>query len=560
MAYRICSVAAHHLPGTPVTAVQAAPGIASGAGRSVRRLIVFGLLFATVTIAAIGLSGLLGRMLDAGNELAVGDTAGLAQALAFTLVGGPLALVLWWFLWRGLTDAAERSSVAWGLYLAAMSMVSLITFSTSLLSTASAGVGGQWQPQALASGLVWALVWLWHQWMRHHPAKSPTHLANLAPVIGYLFGLIIGVGGAVTAIGSVLDASIAGTGSAIAGSPWWQTTLQGLVWMIGGAAIWWWHWFRDRAAPLRSGFAAVALVIVAALGAVILTLGGLGTTLFVLLELAVDRSDPVSSILEPLGTAIAAAVVGSLVWVYYRGIATRDPGEIGLPTRLVTSGVGLAAAASGIGIIVNSLLAAIGSPLAESGARTLLLAGISSLAVGAPLWWMVWRPTAPVATDAVGSTGRRVYLIAVFGVSAVVALITLLVIGFRIFEFTLDGASGGSLLERVRASLGLLTATALVAAYHFAVWRRDAARIAREPGRRRTIGRVLLVTGADPDPLVRAVREASGAAVSVWMRTEPATVAPSADRVAAALEGVSGARVLIVTGPGDRLEVIPLAD
>ena len=542
-------------PGTPGIA-----GIAGGAGRSVRRLIVFVLLFATVTIAAIGLGGLVGRVLDAGNELVVGDTTGLAQALAFTLVGGPLALVLWWFLWRGFTDAAERSSVAWGLYLAAMSTVALITFSTSLLSTASAGLDGRWEPRAFASGLVWALVWLWHQWMRHHRTKSPTQLVDLAPVIGYLFGLILGVGGAVTAIGSVLDAAIAGTGSAIAGSPWWQTTLQGLVWMAGGGAIWWWHWFRERARLRRSEFAAIALVIVAALGAVVLTLGGLGTTIFVLLELAVDRGDRVSSILEPLATAIAAATVGSLIWVYYRGIATRDTGQIGLATRLVTSGVGLAAAASGIGIIVNSLLAAIGSPLAESGARTLLLAGISSLAVGAPLWWVAWRPTAPVPTDAIGSTGRRVYLIAVFGVSAVVALITLLVIGYRIFEFTLDGASGGTLLERVRAPLGLLTATALVAAYHFAVWRRDAARIAATPGHRRTIGRVLLVTGADPDPLVRAVREASGAAVSVWRRAETATIAPSADRVAAALEGVSGARVLLVTGPGDLIEVIPLAD
>lgn len=542
-----------------MTAVQGTASVTGGASRSVRRLIVFVLLFATVTIAATGLSGLLGRALDAGNDLTTGDTAGLAQALAFTLVGGPLTLVLWWFLWRGFADPAERSSVAWGLYIAVMSTVSLITFSTSLLATASAGVDGRWQPQAFASGAVWAFVWLWHQWMRRHPAKGPPQLADLAPVIGYVFGLILAVGGAVAAIGSVLDAAIADTGSAIAGSPWWQSAVQGLVWMAGGAAIWWWHWFRERARVLRSGLAAVALVIIAALGAVILTLGAIGTTLFVLLELAVDRSDPVASIVEPLGTAISAAAVGSLVWVYYRRIATRDTGQIGLATRLVTSGVGLAAAASGIGIIVNSLLAAIGTPLAESGARTLLLAGISSLAVGAPLWWVAWRPTAPVATDVVGSTGRRVYLISVFGLSAVVALITLLVIGYQIFEYTLDNASGGSLLERVRAPLGLLTATVLVAAYHFAVWRRDASRIAASPGHRRTIGRVLLVTGTDPDPLVRAVREASGAAVSVWKRAEAAT-GPTAAQVAAALEGAAGARVLIVTGPGDRIEVIPLAD
>ena len=52
-----------------------------------------------------------------------------------------------------------------------------------------------------------------------------------------------------------------------------------------------------------------------------------------------------------------------------------------------------------------------------------------------------------------------------------VALVTLLVIGFRLFEFMLGDAGGAGLLERVRAPLGLLVATGLVAGYHFALWR-----------------------------------------------------------------------------------------
>ena len=70
-------------------------------------------------------------------------------------------------------------------------------------------------------------------------------------------------------------------------------------------------------------------------------------------------------------------------------------------------------------------------------------------------------------------TGRRVYLILIFGISAIVAIITLLVIGYRVFEFVLDDLSGQSLLDRVRAPLGLLVATGLAAGYHFSVWRRD---------------------------------------------------------------------------------------
>ncbi len=71
-------------------------GAGSGpAQRTVRRLIVYILLFALVVVAAVGLSGLLGRLLAAGAALAAGDVAGLARSLAFALIGGPLAAVLW---------------------------------------------------------------------------------------------------------------------------------------------------------------------------------------------------------------------------------------------------------------------------------------------------------------------------------------------------------------------------------------------------------------------------------------------------------------------------------
>ena len=44
------------------------------------------------------------------------------------------------------------------------------------------------------------------------------------------------------------------------------------------------------------------------------------------------------------------------------------------------------------------------------------------------------RWTAEEAAD----PARRVYLVAVFGASAVVAIVTLLIIGYRLFEFALE--------------------------------------------------------------------------------------------------------------------------
>lgn len=549
------------IAGIVIAVRRSSPHGESTAQPTVRRVIVFVLLFALVVIAAIGVSGLLGRLLDAGNALASSDVTGLARSLAFTLIAGPFAAVLWWVLWRRM-DRVERTSVAWGLYLAGLYTVSLVTFSTALLTTAAVLVRGDWRPRLFATGMVWAGVWVWHLWMSRQRQKSPTLLVTVAPILGSVFGLVIAVGGAVTAFSSLLDAAVDAFAPKLTqGEPWWQLTLQALIWFAGGLVIWWWHWILNRARDLRGGLAELALVAVSVAWAAILALSGAGTVLFVLLRLAFDRADPVTEILGLLGFGIAAAAIGALVWSYHRGLTLTRSDTTKVSTKLVTSGVGLVAAASGLGVVVNAILAATTAPLAGSGTRTLLLGGISALVVGGPVWWLAWQPTKALSPAEVRSTGRRVYLILVFGVSAVVAIVTLLVIGYRIFEFALGDATGQSLVDRIRAPLGLLVATGLAAGYHFAVWRRDRSLIAAAPQPARNIDRVLLVTDADPEPLSTAIGAATGgAAVSVMRRADGAASSATAEQLSQALAGVTGKRVLVVTGPGDRVEVIPLQD
>jgi hypothetical protein len=84
-----------------------------------------------------------------------------------------------------------------------------------------------------------------------------------------------------------------------------------------------------------------------------------------------------------------------------------------------------------------------------------------------------------------------------------------------------------------------------------------------------------LVAAADAEAQKRLIEEHTGAAVTVWLRDDTAAVpaqpqyaaagsAPSAgpllDRLTDALDGVSGKRVLVVTGPGTAINVIPLMD
>jgi hypothetical protein len=550
---------------------------AGSAQLTLRRLILYALLFALVVIAAVGLSGLLERLFSTGAVLASTDVAGVARSLAFTLIGGPLAALLWWVVWKRLDDGAERSSVAWGLYLSAVYAVSLITAVTAFLGMAASffGHGEPGWHSPLSNGLVWAGIFIWHRWMWRHPVKRPVNLAEVPAVLGSVFGLVVGAVAAITVLGSLLDVAIRGYISLTpGGDAWWQSVLRALVWTIGGTVVWWWHWHRGGGRNLDTALVDVALIGVGIFAAGITALGGAGVVVFVLLRTAFDRSEPMNELLAPLGPAVAAAAIGALVWRYHRvggahrSVATRRA------SGLVTSGVALAAAASGVGVVINASLAMAVSPLAGSGARTLLLGGISSLVVGGPVWWRAWRPARqPHTADSI-PPGRRVYLVAFFGISAVVALIALLVIGYRLFEFLLGDVSGGSLLDRIRAPLGLLVAAGFVAAYHFSLWRREHALLAAaSPATARTIGQVILVTASDPAPLARAITAATGAKVAVWMRADAGDMTPPsgvvrspepelAERVVAALADVASESVLLVIGSADaqatRIEVIPL--
>ncbi|MCO4275957.1 DUF5671 domain-containing protein [Pseudarthrobacter sp. HLT3-5] len=550
---------------------------AGSAQLTLRRLILYILLFALVVIAAVGLSGLFERLFSTGALLASSDVAGLARSLAFTLIGGPLAALLWWVVWKRLDDGAERISAGWGLYLAAAYAVSLIVSVTALLGLAASFIGQQ-EPRwhsPLSGGLVWAGIWIWHRWMWRHPVKHPVNLDDVPAVIGTAFGLLTGAFAAITALGGLLDVAIRGFTSLTPGTEaWWQSVLRALVWAAGGSIVWWWHWFKGGGRKLETTLMDVALIAVGIFAAGITALGGSGGVVFVLLRTAFDRGDPMSELLAPLGSAIAAAAVGALVWRYHRisgarrSVATRRAG------RLVTSGVALAAAASGIGTVINATLAMTVSPLAGSGTRTLLLGGISSLLVGGPVWWQVWKPGSQRPSADAIPPGRRIYLIVFFGISAVVALIALLVIGYRIFEFLLGDVTGGSFLDRIRAPFGLLVAAGLVAAYHFALWRRERVLLAAASlTSAHIIDRVTLVTAFDPAALSKAITAANGARVTVWRRADagleplPAGVdlppEPGlVDRVVTALAGVTAQHVLLVIGPATGqlapIEVIPL--
>ncbi len=537
------------------------------AQHTVRRAIAYALLFALVTVAGMGMAGVLGRVLDSGSEIVRGGSSDLAQSLAFTVIGAPLAALLWWWLWRRLGEATERAALTWGLYLSGMYVVSLIVFTVATVEAANSVIRGAWDPASLATAVVWLGIWFAHYAMsRHH--KRPLRLATVPVVLGAVYGLVAASGGAVSAFGALLDSAIRGASALVTiGGSVFSPMSAGVLWLIIGGAVWWLHWVRGGASRVTGGLASVALIWVGVLGASLLSLSGVWMSVFVALRLAFDRLEPIATITDPLGEGIAAALIGAVVWRYH-WLVTRERTEgVQRASTVVVAGVGMAATASGIGVIINALLATLSTSIAGSDPRTLLLGGLSAFLVGGVVWWLTWRPADPVSAAEQRDTSRRVYLVAVFGVSAIVALVALLIVGYGVFVFALDSTSGTSLIEQVRAPLGLLIATVLVAAYHFSVWRRDRAAVAlATPVRERTIAEVILVTDAAPEPQRQLIEQLTGAVVTTWMRAETSAGPPGSslpvagsEHLAQALLGVSGARVLVITGADGAVQVVPLA-
>ncbi len=537
-----------------------APAPAGRAQSVVRRILVFVILFALVVVAANGVSGLIGRALNAGRVIASGDT-GLALWLAFALIGAPLAAVLWWWERRRLVaDRAERASLVWALYVTAMSFTALVVATTALGRTAVEAIEGEWRPSDLSTGVVWLGVWVWHRHMRRSAATAPTRLVDLPAGLGAVYGLVVAAYSAIAVIGELIAQALLGVTIPLAASPnWIVPTLQALAWCALGALVWWWHWFREGARSARGGFAGVLLIAVIGAAAAT-TLFAIGSILFLVLRLLFDAA-PAAEIVSSLDSAVAAALIGAIVWVYHlQVLAGRSP-QTRRAGRLVVSAVALIGAASGFGVVVNALLASLGGALVDDDPRTLLLGGLSALVVGATAWVIAWRPARGADAEEAADPARRVYLVVVFGASAVVAIVTVLIIGYRLFEYVLDAGGSDALVERIRAPLGLLSATALVFAYHFAIWRRDRS-LAPATARRQGVGKVILVSAGDVRALTDAIRAETGAGVSLWPVAQgtPGVVDADAPAILELLAVTQAPRVLVIAQDHGGVRAIPLAD
>lgn len=529
-----------------------------GGAQEVRRLFQYAILYALVVIAASGLSGLLG----AAGRTTPGRDVELATSIALSVVGAPLALGLAeWTRRAHARDAREGLSPMYALHVVLGALTGLIGALVGLTQTAAMLLErGPLTAAPPATLLVWGAVWVlyWRAAARTLPATAQTlHL-----LLGTLAGLVTAMLGMATTVAAAIDALLQGPatiGSVPLGSP--------LGALLAGALAWTWYWVR-HAAYLERGPLWFILVLPIGVGGGLLTaLIGASVAVWELLTLLVGDTFGASAaeILSSTPGGVGAALSGATVWWYHRAtLAGAEQGrtEVRRVYEYLVAVIGLAAVAAGVVIVIAALVEAL-TPGVDIGisVRNTLLGAATMMLVGTPVWWFHWsRCQRAVRADPAGelaSPSRRIHLVAVFGISAVAAVVALVVVAVQLAQGLVGGTAGatlGTTVRSMRFGLGVLAATAAVAAYHWTVLRHDRAQLAERHPALSAPRRVLLVGVAETDA-VRAALVRAGARVEAWDAVGVTLAAPGelSDRLGE-LEG----REVLVTAEGGGYRVVEL--
>lgn len=526
---------------------------------SVRRFFQYALLFALFMVVAIGLAELLGRAFGAVPQEYEDADAGLAQALAFVLVGGPVAAALSWWTWRRhRAEPDETDSGLFVAYVTITALVALVVSATALQGLLADALDGRFDPEQLGVLLAWGAVWAGHWWVARRaldPLRGAPHL-----LLGSLVGLAMAAVGLALALGAALDVFVR-SGAAFG------TTLgviEGASLLLTGAVVWVGYWLAGAARLPRTTWWLAFVLLAGVGGGLVAVLTAASQFLWsVLVWFIGDRAGADAALhFDSATTQVATIVAGGLVWWYHRtvlGERREERTEVRRVYEYLVAGIGLVAAAAGVGTVLVAFVEAV-TPGVDLGmtVRNTLLGGLTALLVGAPVWWLLWgRIRRAVASDPgteVPSLTRRIYLVVLFGVAGIAAVVALIAAAVILFTDVVDARVSAVTIRSMRYALGVLVATAAVSAYHGAIFGQDRARgvtAARGPRS------IVLVGPVDPDA-ARDLARATGARVEAWGRLDAASPPWDVDDLATALRERAGDLLVVADAAGWRvLEVDP---
>jgi hypothetical protein len=492
----------------------------------VRRFFQYLLLLGLLVVASLGVVGLLGPVLE--TSAVVAAPSETARSITFAAIGVPLLVGLaWWTRKRLAEDPAEARSFGWTAYLFLATVVSLVTAMVALVGVLGWVVGVQaYSGRTLASLLVWGALWGFHWWVG--PRVTPPENLVLQDFAGSLVGLAVAASGLVGLLTASID-TFTGIADDVVVTASGDPLRRGAVLLLTGALVWGVYWLAGlsrRHGPLHLVYVLLAGVG-AGLVATLVSLSVAGWTALVWL-VGDPRTSSAAEHFSGTSSAVATAAVGLVVWWYHQAVLaqqrTTERTEVERVYDHLMSGLGLGAAAVGLTMVVVALVEALAGRsdlLVGSTVVNTLLAAMTLLVVGTPVWLLHWRRAqraASASTAEVTSPVRRAYLVILVGLGGVIAVVALLTGVYLVLDDLLRGQAGAATLRETGFAIGMLVTAGAVSAYHGQVFRADRDRLPHRDRHRRT--RWVLLAGPADATLGRAVAARTGTAVQIVHRTD----------------------------------------
>lgn len=494
---------------------------------SIRRLFQYALLFGLLVVSVSGIAGLIGRLFDSGQVIAESRTD-LARDITFTIIGVPLYLLVGRWTKRTLNaDPSERHSFAWNSYLTVVSITALATTLTSAYSVLSWALDSEpFSGLQLARVLVWGLVWIVHWQMIETASREDEFRVHV--IAGSLIGLSTLSFGVGLLIASVARLSIEDNEKSLLvqdGNP----SIQALNLIILGMPVWYHYWLKHGINLKRELFwYSYVLLAGVAGGFLTLTISGSVVIYDALVWYIGDATELIASRhFNSSAGALGSAIVGISTWWYHarvvnseiggRPSAIRSRDEIRRVYEYLISGISLIAASAGLMMIIVAILESVtpGEVVSTSSSTNTLMLAITLILVGAPIWYSFWsRIESHVIAggEEQSSPTRRIFLLMLFGVSAIAAVISVLAGVFIFLDDLLNNQLSGETVREMRFAVAILLANAAIGWYHWSIYRQE-----REVTvRKARPDKFIVLMGPKDENLANALHREFGGHIQFW--------------------------------------------
>ena len=537
----------------------------TSSGHSVRRFFQYALLLGLLIVVAIGLAGLMDRLISPAS-LVTADQVSLARNTSFVLVGLPILLgVANWTRRTLRSDPSEVKSFGWAAF---------VFFATvSSLGTAMVGVATllawafdleDFSSYSIYQSIVWSAIWL--LLLQINQRVTPINRSKFLFLFNSLIGLITALFGISMLISGIVREIIGyNSKDLLIGAP--NPLKTGAIMLIIGAPVWFLYWVKLAMNSTRDVLWLGYVLIAGVAGGLITAIVAASTLLYQALVwvLGNPTSEDALTHFRSAPTAFGAVAAGILLLWYHNHFAasarTAVRNEVQRIYEYLISGIALIASTSGLVLVIVSIFDALArnTILSSIFAVNTLLAAITLLIVGTPIWYLYWHriqifaKRQPVLEATSGT--RKVYLFLLFGSGGVLTVITLLTGTFILFEAIFAGNPLSDLLREIRYPVSILLGTIAITAYHWNIYSAERELAASE---KRGPKRITLIGPAD-DTLRKQLHDLTGGNVQLMQSADvESEVWPN--KKVLELVGNSDAEKVVVTLSDGKVTLIELKD